>query len=578
MRIREIIFQGVFGCDSPVRLATAPGVDRMNLPADLCVEDVHGLVIALFYPQKITDELNRQFEVGDNVKLAVVLEQGDRVYRVLRRQELSSMRLQVKKPDGFKGLARGHQASVAALEEHVGIPDFETFVALNLWRFGDDEIYARGGDRLSQEHRDLVEKYRIALRAESLEDRIKNLEGRIAETRGALGKGAKIDEKLEQARAKLESLQMSDLSEEDFELLSDKEERFADFDNQLDRLLRQEDEERVDIERKLPDRPWKDSVFWAGLVVGVAALAVSIAMHETLRQVAALNVVGFGMVAWVLLRYFADLERASVHQVRLESIKRRLNQVREEEVAFREQINHLLIHAGVDDEHELYERFEKTRKLERIIEQLEAKAAEVRRDPSYKSARAEIDQLDDEIERLSAEREQLPEVVMSSFQLEDDLKSLGLDPTEVLEEDDEEPEEIPQTTFGRLKLAAERHGQWQGGRLQTRTRKMWGKICGHVLGSRFKGVDLGGDGELKVRDLSDEQLAMWRRTRTTEERIVAAALALALHVNIRDRAGRLLETIWVSDPRDDFGSKVADAFDDVFDSAAKKSHIVLCHC
>ncbi len=577
MRIREIIFQGVFGCDSPVRLATAPGVDRMNLPADLSVEDVHALVIALFYPQKITDELNRQFEVGDNVKLAVVLEQGDQVYRVLRRHELSSMRLQVKKSGGFKGLAKGHQASVEALEEHVGIPDFETFVALNLWRFGDDELYARGHEGLSEEHRELVDKYRTAIEVESLEDRIKNLEGRIAETQSALGKGAKIDQKLEQARAKLESLQMSDLSEEDFGLLSDKDERFEDFDNQLDRLVRQEEEERIDIERKLPERPWTEPIFWGGLAVGVAALSVSVVMHDTLRQVAALNVVGFGMVAWVLLRYFADLERASVHQVRLESIKRRLNQVREEEVAFREQINHLLIHAGVDDEHELYDRFEKTRKLEEIIEQLEAKAAEVRRDPAYKSARAEIDQLQDEIERLSAQREQLPEVVMSSFQLESDLKSLGLKPIEVLEEDDEEPEELPQTTFGRLKLAAERHGQWQGGTLQTRTRKMWGKICGHVLGERFKGVDLSGDGDLKVRDLSDEQLAMWRRTRTTEERIVAAALALALHVNIRDRAGRLLETIWVSDPRDDFGSKVADAFDDVFDSAAKKSHIVLCH-
>ncbi len=171
----------------------------------------------------------------------------------------------------------------------------------------------------------------------------------------------------------------------------------------------------------------------------------------------------------------------------------------------------------------------------------------------------------------------LPEVVLSTFQLENDLRSLGIHPNDALADDDEDEEaDVPETAFGRLKLAAEQTSQWRAGELDQRVRKMWGKICGHVLNEKFKGVDLDEDGALRIRNMSQDQLDMWRRTRASEERIVAAALALALHVNGPDNSERHMETVWIADPRDDFGSKVAEAFDDVFESAAKKSHIVLC--
>ncbi|MFW5967384.1 MAG: hypothetical protein ACOCV2_07695, partial [Persicimonas sp.] len=73
---------------------------------------------------------------------------------------------------------------------------------------------------------------------------------------------------------------------------------------------------------------------------------------------------------------------------------------------------------------------------------------------------------------------------------------------------------------------------------------------------------------------SPDQLAMWRRTRSSQERIVAVALAVALKVegSKKDR----LDTVWVHDPSEEFGSKIADGFDDVFESASKKCHFVLC--
>lgn len=572
MRIREVIFQGMYGCDSPVRLATAPGLDRMALPADLSVDQVHDLLLSLFYPGRISPALQRRFEEGGDIKLAAVVERNGRQFRVLRKADPATLRLQVERDGAFKPHTRGHTDTVEVLRERVGFPDFPTFAALNLWRFDDDELFSRSDATTGETERELIEKYRVAVRVEGLEDRIKELEVELDERREALGKGAKVEKKLEQARARLDEIDLSDLSDEDMSLLEDKERRFEEFERQLQRLEEQEEEARDEIERELPTRPWREGVFWAGLALGLAALAVSIVFADSLRPVAAVNVVGSGLVAWVLLRYFNGLEQAAVHQARLTSIKRRLNQVREQQARFREKINHVLIHAGVESEHELYERVEKTRKLQEIIEQLEARAAEIRADESYRAAQAEIAELEEELERLTAERAELPEFVMSAFQLENDLETLGIDPNEALEEDDDEDEAIAETTFGRLGHVARTTGQWGDDGLAEPVRKMWGKICARLLGARFKGVDLSEDDELTVGEFTSDQLEMWRRTRSSQERLVAAALALALQVG----GANALETVWVRDPGAVFGSKIADGFDAVFESAARKSHVVLC--
>jgi hypothetical protein len=580
MRIRELIFQGIFDCESPVRLATAPGVDRMVLPRGLSAANVHALLIALFFPDHTPTDLQAELDAGINVKLAIVFEHRERVYRVLRRSDSASLRLQVQGESGFKAVAGGPAQTAKKLTAAAGLPSFETFAAINLWRFDDDEIFAVPGATAEADERtrQIIEKYKIALQAEALEDRIKALEADIEEQRSALGKGSKIEEKLERAREKLEKLRVTGLSEQDLALLKEKDERFAEFDHLLERLLREEEDERRDVDSKLPRRPWRIPAFWAGLAVGIASLAASIALAPPFRPVAALNVFGFGMVAWVLLKHFTDMERASVHQVRLESIKRRINQVRDDEVTFREKVNHMLIHARVDDEEQLFERVEKTAQLETIVARLEEKAVQMRRNPAHNAAKNRIDGLNAELEERLAERATLPSDVMSSFQMEEDLRILGLDPRTVLLDvpDDDAAPELPATTFGRLKFAAEQTSQWSGGKLEPRVRKMWGKICGHVLSDRFKGVDLTGGGELRIAEMSAEQLAMWRRTRSSEERIVGASLALALHVNAPERSAKFMETIWIRDPRDDFGVKAADALDDVFASAAKKSHIVLC--
>lgn len=578
MRIQEIIFQGVFGCESPVRLATAPGVDRMTLPRELSVENVHAILIAIFFPARTPESLSAQFQGGAEVKLAIVFERNERTYRALRRADPGSLRLQEKRDGGFQTLASGVEQVTARLADTVGTPSFETFCAINLWRFDDDAIFApparlAAGDA---QRKMMREQYRVALQVEAVDDRIAALEAEIAEQRSALGVGAKVEEKLEQARAKFDEYRIDGLAEDEIALLKQKEQRLAEFEQLLGRLMGEQDVERRDIEAKMPRKPWQIGLFWGGIILGLGALSASIALGAGWRPIAALNIVGFGMVAWVLLKYFTDMERVSVHQARLDSIKRRINQVRDEELGFRERVNHMLIHARVDDEDELIERVEKSAQLKVIVERLEQKVAEVRRNPAHKRAKAEIDGLRAELEERVNERATLPADVMSSFQLEEEMRALGMDPARALADEPEVVAEVPATPFGRLRLAAERTAQFSGGKLDARVRNMWGKICGHVLSDRFKGVNLSVEGELEIAEMSAQQLGMWRRTRASEERIVGAALALALHVSASERDTGFMETIWVRDPRDDFGVSAAGALDEVFASAAKKSHIVLC--
>lgn len=579
MRIREIIFQGVFASSSPVRLATAPGVDRMALPRGLGAADIQALLIALFYPARMPEDIQREFAGTVEVKLAVVFEQAGQAYRLLRKNDPDSLRLQVDEGGGFRPLATGAAETAHQLNQTIGLPSFETFAALNLWRFHDDPLYQKpefmGNEAGRREY--LIEQYRAAIHLEGLEDKIKALQAEIDTQRAALGKGAELEDKLERARAKLERLRVDGLTEQDLALLNEKDQRFKDYDQLFERLAAEEEQERWDLERSLPEKPWTTPAFGLSILFGLIAIGVSIGMDGPFRPVAALNVFAMGVAAWILLKYYTDLERASVHQVRMDSIKRRLNQVREEEVTYRERLNHMMIHAGLSDEAQLLERMEKSAQLEQIVQAMEERAHEMRADPEYRAARQRIEALSAELQNRQDKRATLPHDMMSSFQLEDDLRALGVDPRRALQEDPKsQPEELPQTLFGRLKLAAEKTGQWRDGQLEPRTRKMWGKICAHILSERFKDVDLTSSGELRIGEMSVDQLQMWQRTRGSEEWSVGLGLALALHVNTAERARGFMETIWVQDPRPEMGADGASALDEVLASAAKMSHIVLC--
>ncbi len=585
MRLRELIFQGVFGAERPSRLRPDGSLARLELPKGMSVEAVHELLIACLYPLHLSEERREQIGLDDTSKIAAVLETRRGVFRVIRRAEPSTVRLQRKKEEGYEDLASGASRVESLLREKLNLPELRVFFPLHLWRFDAEKMpRAQESAKFGDDPRvpEVVDLYLTSLEVEALEDKLKDLEARIEEGKKALGQGEKLHRKLMKAEQKLDEIAVDEMSEEELNLLQNKEETIQEFRDELKRLQEQEDVELEQIQKLIPEKPTRQPRFWAGIAVAVLALVVSFVLHETHREIALGAILGFALGGFELLQYFNNMGRASVHKVRLASIRRRINQVCEEEILFRERIDHLLLHAGVEDESELHQRIPKAAKLRKVIRKLEEKLEEVRRDPNYRRARKELDSLQEEWEELKVLRKEQPSFVMNSFQLENDLKTMGVDPVEVREwaeqseggEDDEFKVESP---FQWLRSVAQWTDQWSGDELDSRARATWSKICGHVLSDRFSNVGLSPEGELEVAELTPEQLELWQRTRSSEVRAVASALALALHINsARNTSKGVFSSVWIGDLGAAMTPEHASKFESVFRSAAKKSQIVIC--
>ncbi len=586
MRLRELIFQGVLGAAKPSRLRPGDGLARMALPPGVSVHQVHDLLIACLYPTHLSLEQQEGLRFDASAKLAAVLESSHGVFRVIRRRDAASVRLQIKKKEGYRELAAGASAVESALQKKLFVPPLEVVFPLHLWRFDPEEVPrpspgAEFGD--DPQIPEVIEQYRVALGVEEVEDEITELEGRIELGRDALGKGAKIKDKLQQARDKLDSISVDQLSDEELTLLRSKEEKIEEFRRELERLREQEGQELDAIGKRLPDRPKDRPLFWVGIAVAALALVASVVLYESHRIIALASIPGFLIGGIELLRYYNDLGRASVHKVRLKSIRRRISQVIEEEIMFREKIDHILFHAGVESEEQLQARLPKAAKLRKVIEKLEKKQDAVRRDPEYRRARQELDEMEERLEELQAAREQFPSFVMNSFRLESDLEELGVDPVEVRkwldrQEGTQEEEELEYSDpFEWMLDVAQKRGLWQKTGLVSGVRSTWSKICGHVLGERFEQVDLSEDGKLTVGSLTEEQQKLWQSTRSSEVRVVLCALALSMQVTaVRTKSSSIFRSVWVAEPGEAMTPGHAEKFESVFKSAARDCQIVIC--
>lgn len=575
MRIIEIVFQGIFGCVTPVRLDCSDPVTTCELPPGVSPRDVQDVFISMMFPNDAPQSVRVEYANG-NPRIALKFDHRGKIHRIIRQADSSSIKVQLADRSGaFSDVAIGRE-SADYIREHFVVPDFEVVWALNCWRFEDSPSDASRFDidGLDPSLKELVRKYRIAREAERADDKVQRVESRLIEVRRELGHGAALEEKLEMARKKLEQIDVAELKREDLELLRGKDRHLSEFDDQLSRLEHEEDITRQELYQAMPPRWFKLPVFWAGLAIGLVATIVAITQHDTgLRAVALANIVGFGMCVWVLINYFSGMERAAVHQVRLESIKRRLNQVREEQVSLKERLNHLLVHAKVDDARELDERVGKSEKLRAIIQKMEEQVAELSRDPEYVKAREEYEELEASLAVAEAERGELPESAMSAYQLQTDLQELGIDPDEVV--GDSEVQEDEREPLERVLDAARLVGQYDGHELYSKTIKMWGRITGHVLGERFKEVSIL-NGGLVLSSLDAEQVEMWQRTRPSEYFALLAALCLALQVNSADRSKRgYLNSVLIREPAERLTSEQASKFKDVFGSAAKRNSITL---
>jgi hypothetical protein len=578
MLLRELIFQGVQGAKGPVRLRMDEELSSVALPPGIAVDDVQDMILSLLYPARLNAAQRAKVSGPQDLKIAGVLETSKGPLRIFRGPDLKSVAVQRERNGRYEDLARGPSEVQAFLQKHFRLPELEVCLALNMWRFevGTPEASVEA-TVMADDPRvpELIEMYKNSLKVEKIEDRLKEVEAQVVDGQKALGDSAEIEEKLGRAREKLDAIALPELSKEELALLRSKEARLDDFDQQIRRLSHEEDSDRRQIELCLPNKPYRQPLFWIGLVLTLVATTMSILNHETMRSYALANIVSVGLVAWVLLQYFNNMGRATVYQVRLESIKRRLNQVREDQVLFLEEIDHVLFHSGVSNEAELFDRLPMVEKLQEVVRRLEEQLETMRSDTRYVKARTELDSLVAERSQLRTERQSLPSFVMNSFQLENDLKSMGVDPVAVLNAaTSTEPvsgEEEESTPFKRLRRIAEKVGLWEQGELDASAHKMWGKMCAHLLNERFSSVSLSADGQLLVGALNQEQLDLWFSTRASEVRVVQAALALALRVNLSSDD---LQSVWIGDPGQSFTAGHATKFESVFRSAAKKNHIV----
>ncbi len=577
MLLRELIYQHVYDSDAPARLDVESQVSVIKVPAGAASSEIQDLVLSTLYPTQTPHATRMALAGADEAKVAAVFEHRKRSYRILRRADPESLRLQVKESSGWRDLAAGSVAVDERLSQSLGRPDFEVFWALNLWRFERSSSQATTFDldALDPKMRDVVLKFRLARAVETVEDALKSTESRIAERTKELGQGAALEDKLHKAKERLVEIEVSELSPKDLELLKEKDSLMQEFDFQLNRLEEQGATEKHQIDLIVPDTPTRTAPFWGGLVLAIGSL-IWAATDPSLRVVAFADVVGFGLVAWVLFNYFDGMERASLHQVRLESIKRRLNQVREEQVATNERINHVLIHAGVRDAKEMGERIEKAEGLTLVIEKMERRVQELRRDAGYMSALEDLERLKKRQVELVAERRELPEDTLSSFQLESDLRSMGIDPQLVLEDTADSSPEEDEGPLQRLLSSAAIMGQWDAIELYPKTRKMWGKICGHVLGDKFSEVGVTSEGTLQIGDLDPEQIQMWRKTRPSEYEVLLRGLALAIQVGSDERSRRgMFESLVIVDPASYLTAVQGKKLQEVFASAAQRTGVVI---
>lgn len=578
MRLRELIFQDVLGSGGARRLRPDGALARVELPPGVTVQQVQDLIVACLYPTQLTQRHHQRLQFGDSAKLAVVLEVGDRNYRIIRRTGADTVRLQRQTADGYDDRATGAQTVENALQQKLNLPKLPVFLPLHMWRFEPGEFVGSGGVGGDDRIPELIDQYQTALEVEQFEDQIKQLQRRIEESKQALGQGQKIEEKIDRARQKLAEIALDEFTDEDLEFLDQKDDRLHDIDAELQRLRDQEHKELDRIQQLLPPPLHHAPILWVGVAVAVLALGLSFAAYDTHRIVALGAVPGWAAVAFELFRYFHNRGRANLRKVRLTSIRRRINQVLEEEVQIRERVEHMLYRADVDDEGELRERLPEADRLKRGIAKLEEKLESVRRDPEYRRARKQLEQLQDQLQKLRQRREQMPELTLNSFQLEQDLEELGVD-TDRLDADGGQGDDgwDFDSPFGWLQKVAVDLGQWNDDGLASGTRTTWSKICGHVLSDRFSDVELNPEGELQVEALTPEQLELWENTRTAEVRAVVAALALALHIkSCANGDSRALTSVWIAEPSETMTPGHADKFESVFKSAAKKSQIVIC--
>jgi hypothetical protein len=574
MRIQELIYQHVFSSPSPTRFRMDEKLATIGLPDDRTSADVEDLVISLLYPKHTSASLKREYADSDDPRVAMLLTHSQQQYRLLRRKGPESFRLQIKEKHGFRTLVEGWEGVAQILNQRLRTAAFEQFWSLNLMRFARDPKMAGrlNPNTLAEPSRQVVENYQLAKRAEELGDKILSMDDRITSLRAKCGPGAVAAEKLGRLRSQLKKSELGEITDDDRRLLGARKEQSFEFRGELERLETESEDEASRLEGAIPKFWTKEKWFWFGLIMGAIPI-VAVAIGDVGRGVALFDIPGFTLSMVVVLRYYTGRENAAKHQLRLDAINRKISRTREEATRFQQRVEHLLVHTGTENADQLELRLKKCDRLVETIASLDEKVQTLQSEPQFLAATKELAEKEEKMATLRQERDDIGAEGFSAYQLEMDLRDLGIDIKSLVVEDSA-PD--PQQAAMRLFSIAANCGQVIDGALAPPTHAMWSKICAHVLGTRFKDVWADKDG-LCLRDVGPEKTLQWEETRNEEYQLTLFALALAILVNAADNPKALgVETVLTTDPRQVLSKSQAAQMEEVLKSASKKAHLVLC--
>ena len=168
-------------------------------------------------------------------------------------------------------------------------------------------------------------------------------------------------------------------------------------------LAKLEAERQVDVLKAPTATPLqRDARFWAGMVLGAAALFTGATVTGSLKYIALLDIPAFGLAALVALKRVEDLQWAELAVRRGDRLGDRERQVRDQFEADAQPVRNAMKILGAEQPHEIVLALEEHGRWAGKLADLEKRVQTARLNPEYIAAATQLAELRAEQEALNA--------------------------------------------------------------------------------------------------------------------------------------------------------------------------------
>ena len=524
--LREVVFQGLFGVDRPARLSVEAGFCSLGLPAGADPGAFQALLLSVLYPSTVSAEQVLELADGDGRRARIgavftVPGVAGRVHKVYRRADPESIVIQ-EVPDGGRGreIARGIDAVKEVLARVHGLPASpDEFRMVHCADFGG---FLPGASPAAAGAGDLVERYRDALRIETLESELSEVESRLADLERDLRKVGKRDKRMSDIEDRIAQIdKVLVQGGADLEIVRGYEGASKDLDGRVHDYQDQIVEARAQQDAIRPRPIWKEYALVGG--AAVAMIATFASLVTDMRPLALINIGAFTVAGWALLRRFGVQEQANGYMTRVEQVYRHVEGAQEERGTLEREFRAALRRLDLDTADDIGQ-------LEDERDQLEIKRTGLLRSNPEKT-KGQLEQLQTEerellsrLGDLRAERSQFGDYTVSPFELERQLEAYGVSVASLRSAEASDPRGL----FAALAEVAVQRRQLRDDRLTEKTRAMLGRFGQHLLGPSFADVGVTASGTVQVAGLDTASVDRWLDRGGAEVRMLALAFTGAL--------------------------------------------------